>query len=377
MHFSIPSESDGAASIREDQSRAASALSRPNGPGLKLWELLFAGFASLLGAWILLSATSVYGAGVSSDSMFYISAADSFAAGNGFFDFKGDPLTDFPPLYPLILGAFSWASGISPFVWGRFLNAAAIALLIASSGLLVRRCFSNRSLWFTLGVLATLLFLPLYPLGANVATDLLYILFSVWFCLAAQSFLEDGALRWLFLMTALAAACAMLRWVGLALVVSEAILILFAYRLHIRRALIYALSFGGLAFLPLALWVGARNVLLYGTMGRAGVGSGKVDVLQNLQIAFARIAAWGAPNPAVYCLLPLALLLAAAIAMNRKKDWMKGIQRLFGYAFLPVVVLSAVYFFAVTVTAYTADHLQAFDDRYQAPLFFFFLVILF
>jgi hypothetical protein len=377
MRFSIRSEGNGLTLDRGAKSQAENASSRRSRPGLTAWELVFAVVAGLFGAWILLSATSVYGAGVSSDSMFYLSSADNFTRGVGFFDFKGDPLTDFPPLYPLALGALSWASGISSFVWGRFLNAAALGLLIASVGLLVRRCFPNRKLWFYLGALATLLFLPLYTLGANIATDLIYILLSVWFCLAAQSFLESRNLGWLLLMTLLSASGAMLRWVGLALVVCEALLVLAAYRHRIRQAVLYAAAFGGLSFLPLALWVGVRNEYLYGTMGRAGLSSGKVHVLQNLQIAFARIMAWAGPNPAVYCLLPLALLLAAAIVLNRDKGRLgSSIRQLFAPAILPVVILSAVYFFAVTVTAYTADHLQTFDDRYQAPLFFFLLVLL-
>ncbi len=44
---------------------------------------------------------------------------------------------------------------------------------------------------------------------------------------------------------------------------------------------------------------------------------------------------------------------------------------------MPVVLVTLIYFVAVTLTGYTGDHLQIFDDRYQAPLYFFILVVLF
>jgi hypothetical protein len=42
-----------------------------------------------------------------------------------------------------------------------------------------------------------------------------------------------------------------------------------------------------------------------------------------------------------------------------------------------VILTVLVYFIAVTLTGYTGDHLETFDDRYQAPLYYFILIILF
>jgi hypothetical protein len=42
-----------------------------------------------------------------------------------------------------------------------------------------------------------------------------------------------------------------------------------------------------------------------------------------------------------------------------------------------VILVILVYFVAVTLTGYTGDHLESFDDRYQAPLYYFILVLLF
>ena len=44
---------------------------------------------------------------------------------------------------------------------------------------------------------------------------------------------------------------------------------------------------------------------------------------------------------------------------------------------MPVILVTGVYFVAVTLTGYTGDHLESFDDRYQAPLYYFILLLLF
>ena len=344
---------------------------------LTVWEWIFAVAAGLAAAWILLSATAVYGAGVSSDSIFYLSSADNFANGVGFVDFKGDPLTDFPPLYPLILGVLSRASSISPFVWGRFFNALVIALLVINTGILLRRCFPQGRIWFYLGVLATMVFLPLYTLGANIATDLFYILLTVLFCLAAQNFFDNRRVSWLVVMTGLAAMCALLRWIGLAVVLSQFVLVLLVFQPDLKKALIYAVISSGLAILPVAMWLGVHNMVMSGTWGRAQVNPGQVDVIDNLRLTGNHMLAWTAPDP-LSTFLPIVIVFILAILfLSRKDDYLRWLSRLLHSPIVPVILLTGVYFVAVTLTGYTGDHLQSFDDRYQAPLYFSILVILF
>ena len=70
-------------------------------------------------------------------------------------------------------------------------------------------------------------------------------------------------------------------------------------------------------------------------------------------------------------------LLFAILLLNRGRDYKRWLGRLAHNPILPVILLTLVYFVAVTLTGYTGDHLQSFDDRYQAPLYFFILVVLF
>lgn len=344
---------------------------------LTKWEWIFVLAAGWIAALGVLYPASLYGAGVSSDSMFYLSSADNFARGAGFTDFKGDPLIDFPPLYSFILGFLRAISGISSSILGLVLNAAVMALLVVSTGILLRRCFPERRIWFYLGVLLTLVFLPLYTLGANIATDLLYILLTVWFCLAAQSYLENKRFAWLVAMTALAAACAMLRWIGLAVVAAQFLLVFIAYRHDMKKAFLYATVSSGLAFLPAALWIGVHNVWLSGTWGRATLSSQYVDVAGNLRLMGERMLAWTAPNPVTTFVPLVVVFILAILILNRGKDYRRWLTRLIHNPIMPVILVTLIYFVAVTLTGYTGDHLQSFDDRYQAPLYAFILVVLF
>ena len=347
------------------------------GVQLTRWEWVFLLVAGMLAAAGVFYPASIYGAGVSSDSAFYLACADSFAAGAGFIDFKGDPLIDFPPLYSAILGGLHRLTGVPTLTLGLAFNMLVMAALVVSTGVLLRRCLPERRLWFYLGVLLTLVFLPLYTLAANIATDLFYILLTLWFCLAAQSFLASKRLIWLVVMTVIATLCALLRWIGLAVVASQFLLVLLAYRGEWKKGALYAVVSSGLAFIPAALWIGVHNVLMAGTAGRAGVNPGMVSVLGNLQLTAARMLAWTAPNP-LTMFLPVALaFLLAILLLNRRPDYQRWLSRLGRNPLMPVILVTGVYFVAVTLTGYTGDHLESFDDRYQAPLYYFILLLLF
>ena len=342
----------------------------------KLIKLVFVLVVALIGMWLMLSPTSRYGAGISSDSATYISAADSFAVGVGFFDYKGDPLVDFPPLYPLILGSLTYLSGVTPFVWARLINAVAMSLLVISCALLFLRCFPYQPLWLFIGTASILFFPSFYIIGANVGADLLYILFSVWFCLVAQKFLATKSVIWLAFLSLLALLGSMLRWIGLCMLVTQLLLIAIAYRREIKKAALYVLIFGGLAAIPFALWVVGRNYLNYGTF-IGSMDAAAVSVWQNLAFSSARIAQWFFATPSVFWLQVVAIGLIFLLSINHKEDWQRWLSRLLSNSFLPVILLTLVYLGSIVLTVYNTDHYEAYDDRLQVPIFFALIIIWF
>ncbi|OUC07239.1 hypothetical protein RY27_16060, partial [Litorilinea aerophila] len=92
---------------------------------------------ALAGAGAVLYATA-WGLGASPDSAAYIGVARNLLAGRGLgvpFGQTADvPLTHFPPLYSLALALVGGLSGTDPWLSGRWLQAALLALSVLGVG---------------------------------------------------------------------------------------------------------------------------------------------------------------------------------------------------------------------------------------------------
>jgi len=336
---------------------------------------------ALAGFGLVWAATSRYGPGISSDGAFYLASADNFALGKGFFDMSGDPLVFWPPLYPFALGVLRWATGVEPIVSGRVINALTVSALMACTAWLFRTCFPQRKIWFYLGTLATFLALFLYSIGANIATDLLFLLLVAVFLLLAQRLLARPTVALLVGISLVSAMAAMLRWIGLAFIVSQLILIVLAYGRQYKRGLVTALLFSGLAALPFLIWTVGRNYVQFGTL----FGSQEmtyVSIVDNLIFTYVKMVKWFVPNSLSKRLPDGLLWLGVAVILllfNRKTDWLRWLKAWGKPVFLPLPIFSLIYLVSITFTVYTADHpiSDFYDDRYQTPLFFITLVGLF
>ena len=199
--------------------------------------------------------STVWGAGLISDSFQYTASARNLARGNGFSLPYGDgelePMTKYPPLFPVFLAFFEIAGG-SPLGGARILNI----LLFGTNILLVFYCTRKltHAAWFSL--LASLLFslsFVMVEVHSWALSEPLYICLSLTSFLMLQKYFEVERIRWLVL-TALAAAAAFLtRYAGVSLVLSIAMVLLWK-RNSIRHKALDLLLFGGIAVLPMALW---------------------------------------------------------------------------------------------------------------------------
>ena len=100
---------------------------------------------SFVGVGTVFISTSLYGAGLSPDSVGYISAARSLLSGDGYTRYHGDVLVHWPPLFPTLLAVLGLA-GIEPLVGARIINILAFGLTIFFSGQLLRMYLRSNSL---------------------------------------------------------------------------------------------------------------------------------------------------------------------------------------------------------------------------------------
>ncbi len=221
--------------------------------------LLIACIAGLGTAHILVR-TATYGAAVGQDSSIFLSTAINFLAGEGWRDFTGRPMVQWPPLFPLLLAAGGWV-GIDPLAAGRWINAVAFGLTILVAGCWLRSHL--RSQWLALAAsVAILASLPLSHFASHFITEPLFVLFTLLALRQLASFLNrktDAPLWWAAVFTALAAIT---RWPGVALIGTGVLVLLLTAR---RKQ---TLVFGAISSVPL-LAVLTRNWAVTGNLTRA------------------------------------------------------------------------------------------------------------
>ncbi len=236
--------------------------------------LLLVGIAGLGTAHILVrTATATpYDAVIAYDPAIFLSTALNLLAGEGWRDFMGRPLVEWPPLFPLLLAAFGWV-GIEPLAAGRWINATAFGLTILAAGCYLRSHLQAR--WLVLAATATLA--ASYPLShwaAEFRTEPLFVLLTLLALVQLGSFLHGGGrtpLLWGAVCTALAA---LTRYPGVVLIGTGVLLLLVRRTPPLATRLKDASVFGATASLPLA-GVLTRNWAIAGTPTGPRSGSGQ------------------------------------------------------------------------------------------------------
>ena len=238
---------------------------------------LIVAIAVLGGAHILVR-TSTHGAAVEWDSVEYLSAAESLAAGDGL----GRPrlpdefvqFVQWPPLFPMLLALFI-PFGIEPVDAARFVNALAFGLTIALAGFWLRRHCGSRVLAVA-GTVAVATAVPLCDVFSYVLTEPLFILFTLLALIGLESFLnrKDAAMPPLLLAAGCAALAAVTRYVGVVGILVGVLLVLMRRDLPAAARLKFAAIHGAISSVPLALVLG-RNWSVSGTLAGDRIGSGQ------------------------------------------------------------------------------------------------------
>lgn len=331
--------------------------------------------AALLGCALVLYAT-VYGVGLSPDSVAYVGAARNLAAGRGYTLPYGGltdaPLRQFPPLYSALLAGAGPVLG-DPLAAARWVQA----LLFACNILLVARVVAHMSPapWWLPWLSAAF-----FALGGGML-ELHSMAWSegLFLALTLLSFLTLAVAvtrrSWTALMGAglLAGAAGMARFAGVAVVAAGSLALLFLWQGPFLRRLGVAALYGVLGVVPLALWL-AGDLL----------GDGRVSGRQmavhlfgadHARSALTTVAAWlSVPHEAagIVKLAALALLAAAGFGI-----WWQRRPQAVGAAGAPPVPALAklltlfvpVYGLFLVVSISFVDANTPLDNRILAPAY--------
>jgi hypothetical protein len=344
---------------------------------------LFLAALAMAGSLLVWLATSTYGPGLSTDGARYLSTAESIAAGRGIIDYYGLPLVNWPPLYPLILAGLHLLTGLDVFVIAQFINIIAFGVIIYLGGLFFQRSLPGNQTFAAVASLVLATSLPLLEVSANVASDPLFLVCVLLFLLTAQDYLRARSRRTWWLLAALAIVACFLRYAGLALVISGALIVAWAVvspfrqarRKEWKRALVEAGVFGLVSGAPIAAWALFHNLQVGDTL----LGAHRPAIAStNFLIIFEKMAGWFLPgsllNQALGILLFAVLAAALLAASNRRRraDWT---ARLGSQTLFPSLAFAMVYGAMLVFTISTSEHQVPGSQRIHAMLLPVFLVL--
>ena len=335
---------------------------------------------ALLGLAFALITTSKYGAGVSSDAVRAMSAAEGLLAGKGFVDFVGSPYVQWPPLYPLLLAALSLLTRLDIFHVAWYLNLILFSLNIWLWGKLFERVFPDRLSYALFASLAALISSSMIRIYANVASDPLFVTMMILFFFFAADYLETASLRALWLIFVMAGLSTLQRYLGVVLFGVGGLIILAKNGWRGIPKLILPIS---LTFLPTLIWLYFHNYLQNGTVFGPREYNEMLP-LENIGLSLTKILHWFLPyllglkslllQPWTI-LLPLAAVLIV-LNLRRKENWSAWTKALAGRYVWPSLIFAVVYYFLLAYTVNTIDHRDLTSDRYYIILFPILLIFL-
>ncbi len=227
--------------------------------------VLFLLAAALLAALLAAARQVNYGPGLAGDSLQYVAAARSLAAGEGFVNGRGSVYATYPPLYPLAAAAVERLTGLDSWLVVGPLNALLFGLTAFVAGRYLRRRLESRFLaaW---GCAAIALSPPLTDAASWALSESLFVLLTVLALIEAEEFLRAGGRRRLLAAAAWSSAVWLTRYIGVAAPFFVGLLVLLRKGVPLRRKVWEGAAFALAAGLLPALWM-LRNYLLVGEFG--------------------------------------------------------------------------------------------------------------
>jgi hypothetical protein len=320
-------------------------------------------------------ATSKYGAGVASDSVKYLAVAQNLLDGNGLFDHRGFPLLSWPPLYSMLLAGLSLITDSDVFVAGWYFNVFLLGLNLVLSGVIFQRVFFTKPVYAYLAGLFVFLSISSLRIHATIGSDAPYLTCTLIFLITLDGYVQRrsyNAFIWVVLLCALAP---LLRYVGLALAATAAIVILVETRKSVRILLRDGFIMSLFSIAPIFWWLIIRNVMTYGSLW--GTSSGQVvNVFLNTELALTKMLHWFVPYFSVlipvltrpFIVIGILALVLVLINRKRKENWFTWARTFAAPVTYPTMIYALIYFSAVALTIITSDHDYLYSDRYYVIL---------
>jgi len=332
-----------------------------------------------MGAGVLLILATDQGVGISTDSIAYLGVSENVLDGRGLYWISANggwqPLTYFPPLYPLVLAGLELFS-IHSLAAARFLNVLLFSFTVILVGLILFE--SSERVWLAIlgGVLAGVspILVGMYAIAHSEA---LFIFLGFSGLYLFVRYIKTHRFI-LLIASALAISLTYLsRYVGITFIVTVAALILLdtdEKRREKVRNLTLILTIG---FVPILVWMG-RNFYLTGTATNR-VFLWHPPELSKLMSGFNLLWEWLLPYPFTNrFLIGMILIMTGILVAVVILCWKKGFRNCLGYLRnspssnmrMALLVFNCVYALSLLFSMTFIDAAIPMDIRITLPLYF-------
>lgn len=200
--------------------------------------------AAIIAFFVIYLFTRHGGIGISPDSIVYLSVARNMNEGKWLTEFSNMPVVLFPIFYPTFLGSIMTVTGKDIFAIAPYLNGVMFGLIILFTGVMMER-FINRSRPYKIFVLLCLALSPaLIEIYSMLWSETLFVLWSVFFFLAAKKYFNTHTLKTLTLLALIAAFACITRYAGVTFIATGGLLLLFDKQLQLKKKIGHIIFFG-------------------------------------------------------------------------------------------------------------------------------------
>ena len=327
--------------------------------------------AAFLGMLLVLLLTQHSGLGISPDSIYYMSAADSFLAGKGFYQFDDQPFVMFPVFYPFTLSIIKGIAGGAFISVAPYLNAVLFGTSIFLSGRILEKAgMEKRIKWTLLLVIATSAsLLEVYTMLWSETLFITEILVFVW---VSEKYLSIPNTKHLWVMALVAAIAAATRLAGVSVIATGGLLVLLNPRVNWGNKLKQVFVYGGIAISLFAINL-LRNAQLSQTL-TGNRQKGVTPFVENLHYYGAVLSDWlpfsnGLNRMATW--LGLAFILSLAILFIYRV-WNKTTM----HSFEKIVAAFTLMYSLFMLTVATISRFETLNNRLLSPFYITFILTL-
>ncbi len=317
---------------------------------------------ALIGIALVLFATGPAGSGATSDVAAYYSVAESLARGDGFTQYDGSHYSSWPPLLPIIL-SIGPLVGSSPAAAARILNALVFgAIVLVFTRWLILNLRSRLLAYW--GGLAMLFAYQMFKMSLHAWTEPLFVLLTLLFLTALISSVEKKGRGSLLPLILFAMFAWTTRYIGITLVGTGCLVLLFIGRDKLDKRFLRALGFGFFASV-LPAFIILSNILITGDpAGERSVSS--FGLLTCFRFSLRAIAWWIFPER-LGTVLPgiVTVLLGVGVLVTawRMRSQLRERARRIGILMLFFIIYLGFLIYTSTQYAFEGIH-----SRYLIPL---------